>query len=1378
MMKHQIAVISLLFSVLIFSASPLAEAIPEPLKSWQGWVQHQQEYRSCPFYANQNSDSKTNHICAWPGKMQLNIKSKSGSYQIAWDVIEDSWIPLPGNFNASTVSLTDNGKAATIRAHRSGSSVYLKKGLHQLQGRFSWNLRPEELFVPHQIAIVDLKVDGQAIMFPESSRGFIWLGEPRSTQKIQTNHTEIQVERLLTDGSPMQMRIKVYVDISGAARDEMLGKVLTEDMEIINISGDLASRIDAKGNLWAQLRPGGWEIDINLRLKGYPEKFSLSPSGEHWPKQEVWSWRSQDQLRITQISGVEAIEKDQAMNQLWDSLPHYLMNQESTFVISEKSRGMSEDRDRLSLQRTQWLNFSGDGYVFQDRITGFKTANWRLDMTPGYQLKSASSHNEELLITQTEAGKTGVEIRRPSINLITSGEVASHDADKVSGWSSSFDKVTTHLFIPPGRMLLAAPQADESYGDWLGYWSLWSLFSVLILIAIISRFISWKVAIPALITLVLGYYETGMPLILWFNLVIALVIAQRLVSDLAGKIASGYQLFSVLILVVALFPFLVDQIRSTLYPQLEMRSSLSDSYSDRGVGEMEIVGAQEDVFSQMQNKQNADFRTKNREVARSPMIEEDKISVTSSRTKNVDYGDSPSASKIVVTGSRIRTSDLIERYQPGALIQAGAALPDWRWKTAQLSWTGPIDAAEESSIIILGTTARALWRISLIVASVIWLIMLLPGIKKPDIKIDIHKATTSLILILGLFFLPQFTDSLMASELPDKEILKELQKRLYPAEECEPVCATLVRASVEAKKNQLILNLEYHTNAEVAVAIPTSTDWKISNLISNGKNLAGIFRNRKGNWIHLRKGIHHLKISGELSPKATISINFSQPPGIISTQGKGWEFAGISADKLSGNNLQLIRFVKPEEAQSNEQTSVAVKSFVKVRRQLILGNEWELNTDIQRIAPVQGALNLSIPLWEFEQPFIATKNISDNKMEVSLEPGVDSFSWRSHIKSQTQLILKSEDNPGFVESWEITASPMWNLQVDGIPLIYPAAQDVNDYWTYLFIPRAGEILTLKVNRPQAVAGNTLVIRDINVIHHPGRRGSESVLSLKYRATQAQQLPVTLSETANVSEVRVDGQVVNIRPEKAVLMFQAKTGAHEITIRWRDDNKIALLTKSPEFSVAGQYSNLTMTAVVPGNRWTLSVSGPGYGPVILYWGELLVFTLLAFGLSRLALSPLNFAQWLLLGLGMSTFSWPALAFVCAWLIGLGWRKGVESESTNTRIALQWSLAISTVIAVVALVTAIPYGLLSSPDMHISGNGSYPGNFIWFLDQGMGSLPQVSITSLPIWVYKALMLLWATWISFSLIKWVGWAWAETDKNDWYSVTKAKPVAKKAK
>jgi hypothetical protein len=162
--------------------------------------------------------------------------------------------------------------------------------------------------------------------------------------------------------------------------------------------------------------------------------------------------------------------------------------------------------------------------------------------------------------------------------------------------------------------------------------------------------------------------------------------------------------------------------------------------------------------------------------------------------------------------------------------------------------------------------------------------------------------------------------------------------------------------------------------------------------------------------------------------------------------------------------------------------------------------------------------------------------------------------------------------------------------------------------------------------------------------------------------------------------------------------------------------------------------------------------------VLYWSELAAMILIAFVLGRIRLTPLRTRHWLLLGLGFSTFSWPVLALVAAWLLAAGARRRWSPVTAGwwQFDLVQVLFAVLTVAALIAIVVTVPGGLLGTPDMHVAGNGSYGNELRWFADRSDSLLPEISVFSVPLWLYKVLILAWALWLSFALLRWLRWVW----------------------
>jgi hypothetical protein len=162
---------------------------------------------------------------------------------------------------------------------------------------------------------------------------------------------------------------------------------------------------------------------------------------------------------------------------------------------------------------------------------------------------------------------------------------------------------------------------------------------------------------------------------------------------------------------------------------------------------------------------------------------------------------------------------------------------------------------------------------------------------------------------------------------------------------------------------------------------------------------------------------------------------------------------------------------------------------------------------------------------------------------------------------------------------------------------------------------------------------------------------------------------------------------------------------------------------------------------------------------------LVFALAALILARIKWSPLRTHEWLLLGLGLSTFNWWVLLLFAVWAFAMSWR-GQASLDLKPRLfnGLQIGLGLLTVVTLVAVLAAIPKGLLGEPDMHIVSPVQFDG-LSWFADQSAGTTPEVATVSVSLWYYKAAMLAWALWLSFALLRWSPWVWnAFTHEGMW--------------
>ena len=1325
--------ISLMFLCVLFKVS--AQQVPDDLAVWQDWVKHEQSFRVCPYFANTKSGLKTNHICAWPQQLQLNVQQNQATFDVTWEVLADSWVPLPGDSQSWPQAVTVNQKLTPVQSKNKQPRVFLQAGTHQIRGLFKWQSRPESIGVPTEMADIALTLEEADIKFPVRENQALWLGEVTNDEQVEANSLDIEVNRLFIDGHPMVVFMALDLQVSGVARNENLGKVISEQFQITDVSGGLNAYVDQAGDLWVQLKPGYSEVLISMNVLGWPSEFTFEALGEHWPKQEIWAYQDNKNIRLTQVEGVTAINPEQSSSR-WFEVPNYLVNDGDVFVINEVKRGTLNQSEQMVLQRQAWLSFDGETFRTKDHINGDKFGSWRLNAGPDLQLLSAKNGDETLLITQSSETKQGVELRKPRVDLTIDGEFGQQFLKQISGWDISFESVQTQLFLPHGYMALASKNVDSSQHVWLEQWSLWDIFIVMLLTVLTFKVIGGAAAILALLALVLGYQNMNMPLYSWINLIIALGLLAWLPQGRLLRLVQTYSVLSVLVLAIHLLPFLVTEARLMIYPQLE------NQY-------------QADVPTMS-------FSKVTKTAAPLNQVYEQKYSTKNAIDDEIVMSEEGGA--IRVTGSRIKRADILNRYQTDATIQAGKGTPQWRYNPVVLTWDGPITAEQTYQLYLISPWMRVLWRLLLIVSAVMWLLLIIKHMRSLYHQTTKSAAHTSLVWMLGMMFTP----SLWASDYPSDAMLKELQSRLYPAAACETQCASVEQASVKAVGNELTIQMTYHVLADVAVPLPYSADWQVTQVDANGKTKRSRLYHKNVPWLPLEQGIHQVKMTGFVASKNAISVRFPAKPGYVDTQSADWQFAGLVGNRLSGNTLQLIATSRTDSTTNESTQTSEIKPFVKLTRSITFDDQWYVNNTVSRVAPKQGVINLALPLLNNEFPVEKVQQDDQGQVLVNLGPRQDSYSWRSRLERLDQWTITASDNEQYVEIWHVVSSPQWHVEIEGVPLVAAEnlADDFDDYFVHVYMPRPNESINIQVSRPSAVNGKVLSIDAINNTFTTGKRTTKTETKINYRATQGGQFEVHLDPAAVVKKVTFDGVESNLVNENGVVAVSYLPGQHTVTIQWHVNQELALISQTPSIQMNMDYSNLNQTIQMPRNRWLIWGESTGVGPAFLYWGELLVFVVLAFFLARIKYSPLKTWQWLALGCAFGTFSWLAFSWVASWLFFVGWKKQFTGFASNAKnILLQWFSLFFTLSALGVLIGAVAYGLLSYPDMGVAGSGASAYQLHWYLDSAANEIPKITLLSLPLWSYKLLILLWSIWVSFALLDWLKQILQSLEKGKWW-------------
>lgn len=1345
----------LITGFILFSNYIYAETkIPSVLQDWKEWVLEKHTDYPCPILFN-NAEKQ----CVWPGELHIQVDQNSGKFLQSLEVFADSWVKLPGNkdyWPMDVINLSNN-QDISVRDNSGVPEVFLSAGKYQLQGEWKWTNMPRTLQIPASTGIVSLSIDGKIISTPflENQTQLLLNATNREQQIAHQDSVQLRVFRKLTDDVPLLMLMRIELDISGKERELHLGQALLDDFRLTQFNTNLPARIEKDGSLRVQAKTGSWIIEIESRSKKSLDKlaFKKIDDKKDWPDQEVWVVQQNPALRNIQISGMSSIDPQQTqLPEEWKLLPAYLADLNSVMNIEALEYSGESAKNQLNLSRKMWLDFSGDGYTLKDQINGELHQGWRLETKKPFLLQSASVDGQAQLVTQLSAdANAGVEIRQRRLNFEGVSRVENTNTIPISGWSSVFNEVSTELILPPGWTLITASGTSSEYGSWIEKWSLWTFFLVLIISVALAKIIHLRVGAIALVTMIIIYHRADSPVFIWLNL--AAVLA--LLPFVSGKFKSWltrYIYLSFLTLGLLLLPFCVQQAREFFYPQQEYAGkNMSDGYYyDSGTD-----------YAMSANKMAEEAMVSSAPVTEAVMDE---------------YRGRQSLGKL--SKPRKQVSQIQQQYDPNQMVQAGPGIPSWSWNSVHLRWSGPVLSDETTRLYLISP----LWnRIGSLLS--LLLPLLLAGLllrhfisinkNNPDTKpgnVNMTNLATSLCVALTLGFAVT-PETVKADPIIDAALLQELETRLTAPAKCLPDCASIESVYLKTETNQLTLDINLHAAEKIALPLPgQSQQWWPETVLLNGKK-ASLMQNSQGQLlVFLPAGAHQLQLSASLENRDAIDINFALAVHNFSSQLNGWQISGNTQGAIS--SVQLQRNISDNKLNQNADEQLRpdpVPAFVIVKRQLNFDLEWSLYTEVIRVAPQDGAINLEIPLLTGESPLDGNINLQNfsadkTKLQIKLDKQQSSVYWNSRLAMSDQIKLTAADGQPWVEVWETVVSPVWHLQTSGIAAVQPT--DINQ--AQIWQPWPGETLDLNLSKPQAVKGNSLVAESLQLNLSPSQRASTIQLNLKLRTNQANQFKFPLPEGASLNQVNLNGNKLSLTPVNGVLHIPLQPGEQQLVIDWQSMDKLNTRTITPALNIGLPTANQSINISLPGDRWPLLVGGPSIGPSVLLWGMLAVILILAVQLGKKQITPVSTTQWVLLSLGIATVNLYILALIAIWFMTLKWRMGLTQIASARRFKwLQFGLFSLSIISLLTLLGAIPYSLLATPEMHIKGNGSSAYYLRWYQDMSAGELAQAWVISLPLWIYKLVMLAWSIWLAVSLIRWLGWSWKALGHNGfWYA------------
>ncbi|MDY6881779.1 MAG: hypothetical protein SV686_16195 [Thermodesulfobacteriota bacterium] len=1323
--------ISALLTLAMVMAAPSSSrgyddaSIPEDLRQWKTWVLYGQESQFCPSPYNDG----TAHQCVWPSQLQLELDEKGGRFAQKWLLFIRSPVPLPGGGGLWPINVTRDGVAVPVVGGSGTPEVFLEPGKHQLEGEFQWKSMPEMIHIPPASGLVGLTIGGIPVDFPLwDSQGRLWLQKGKKELGGE-DRLEVLVYRLLKDTIPMEVANRIDLSISGRAREITIKGLLLDGSVPMAVKSPLPTRLGQEGELLIQTRPGQWGVEIETRMIGPVSK--IGPIKAEFG-QEIWCFEARNHLRMVKLEGVPPVDPKQTnIPDHWKRFPAFVVNPGARITFSEIRRGDPNPApDRIHLNRTFWLDFDGAGLTTRDRITGVMSRQWYLAMNPPNLLGHVQVDGVDQLITEQGINgqkKAGVELRKGKLDLIAESRLEGpHRLIPAVGWDHDFESLSARLNLPPGWRLLTASGVDVIPGTWFEQWTLLDLFLILIIGMAVWRLHGWVWGLLAFVTLGLIYHEAGSPRMVWLNLLAASALLRFLPAGWFRKAISIWFLVSIVTLIATAIPFMVHQVRLGIYPQLE-QPPLS-------------AGPYQAMRADTDKAQSPSLKRKR--VPLGPGVVGESDAKLYSRTLSSSRKISAPKEQAVFT------------QDPNALIQTGPGIPSWKWRSISMRWNGPVDRNHPIHLRLLSPFVNlilAFLRVFLLG----FLILGLVDFRRWKTQIN---GSLLMVLLVPLWVFPRVVMAEVSPQglYPPSSILQELKERLLEPADCLPECADSPWMALTIRSDVVSILLEVHTAADTAVPLPgNSKSWLPEKVLLDDQPAEGLLRDKSGVlWGYMPAGIHMVSLIGKAQAEKAFQIPLPLKPRRATVESVDWEVQGVGP----GGEVEASLLLTPQKVKGHDkpfQTPLAFLPFVHVKRVLSLGLTWQVHTTVTRLTPPGTPILLSVPLIKGESVTTAGIRVDNRMALINMGPKTRKALWASSLKTDQSIRLEAPTSVPWTETWILDASPIWHCETSGIPVIHH--QNQQGYWRPEWRPWPGEGVLIQVSRPQAIDGQFVTIDGSDLVWTPGERFTRAGLIVKIRTSRGGQYKIKLPRGIKLQSVKRNSKSQPIGDQTSEVLVALQPGSQKVEIDWHQDEEASMLTKGPEVDIGANAVNAGVTFHMPRGRWVLWAGGPRLGPAVLFWSYLIVVLLVSIALGKIPWTPLKTYHWLLIGLGLTQVHPLTAIMIGGWLLALGLRK--KYPLPNGRFSfdmVQIVLVLWTIAALIGLYMAVKTGLLGIPDMQVAGNGSSDFRLHWTQDRISGLMPQPWVFSLPMFVYRILMLFWALWLAYSLLKWLGWGW----------------------
>jgi len=611
------------------------------------------------------------------------------------------------------------------------------------------------------------------------------------------------------------------------------------------------------------------------------------------------------------------------------------------------------------------------------------------------------------------------------------------------------------------------------------------------------------------------------------------------------------------------------------------------------------------------------------------------------------------------------------------------------------------------------------------------------------------------------------------AQYPSDFSLKNLEDNYIKSKVCEFSCGSfggIILKSVNLSSKDISFEIPVSATQLTAIELPfdiRSFNWVEFTL--DGKETKSILSAKNKILIAIPYGSHKVGITAKIKNEQ-LRVELLEDPKYFENN------SSVNASiKKVGNSfffeLENGELKKVENAITDQEVSKVIfnERLYEINRSLFLSDKWRLTTTITPINKRDDNKvgKIEVPLLNGESPLSSDLEIKDNKVQVSLGGG--EFSWNSNIIPKEKLIFENKDNKN-LETWSVYNENNWIYSYIGInPISVSSNSKYKNITTWIMWPT--EKVEVSFDLPKISPGQLTNVEKLlfktdfneNPLKHNISFVVNSSIGGKYNI-------VFEDKKVEVLKIKVGEAIIYNRVRDGILSLDLLAGENNIDIQFKSgENRIINSIPKVKFETNIKNANFNIDI---SKRWVLAAGGGDFKPAILLWGLLFGLVIISYFLSKIKKLPLSMTAWVLLLFGISQLTLIASIIIIGWFLAFAYRDKLLYQNIETKKLrgigfnkVQSFLGVLSIVSILILISVVGNGLLSNPEIFVSGYNTNSNFLSWYIQSWDGVNNSPWVLSLPMTVYRGLMLMWGVWLAFSLMSWLKWMWGEYTKGGYW-------------